>query len=77
MHREVWLPGQSDANTGYEPKEFDKITSVNDDTMLINDPNHNFSDFSKTTNENRTDVKGKSTEQYQELFSSDSHEILL
>ena len=36
-------------STGYEPKEFDKITSVDDDTMLINGPNHNFSDFSKTT----------------------------
>ena len=38
--------------TGTEPKEFDKITSVDNDTMLINDPNHNFSDFSKTANEN-------------------------
>ena len=28
--------------------EFDKITSVNNDTMLINDLNHNFSDFSNT-----------------------------
>ena len=116
--------------TGYEPKEFDKITSVDDDTMNINDPNHNFSDFSNTTNENtrqfgvptvfefsvshvshndlalqmeskesmqsgnrlldrkrgkrrfsdqccRVDVKERSTEQYLELFSSDSHEILL
>ena len=43
---------KSDANTGYDPNEFDKITSVDDDTILINDPNHNFSDFSKTTNEN-------------------------
>ena len=43
---------KSDANTGYEPKKFDKITSVDDDTMLINDPNDNFSDFTKTTNEN-------------------------
>ena len=43
---------QSDANTGCDPNEFDKITSVDDDTMLINDPNHNFSDFSKTTNKN-------------------------
>ena len=41
-----------DANTGYDPNEFDKIASVDNDTMLINDPNHNFSDFSKTTNEN-------------------------
>ena len=39
-------------NTGCEPKEFNKITSVDDDTMLINGPNHNFSDFSKTMNEN-------------------------
>ena len=40
------------ANTGYEPKEFDKITSVDSDTMLINDPDHNTSDTSKTMNEN-------------------------
>ena len=45
-------PARSDANTGYEPNEFDKITSVDDDKMLINDPNHNFSNFSKTTKEN-------------------------
>ena len=38
--------------TGYEPKKFDKNTSVDDDTTLINDPDHNISDFSKTTNEN-------------------------
>ena len=44
----------SDVNTGYEPKEFDNIGSVDDHTMLINDPNHNFSDFSQTTNENTT-----------------------
>ena len=43
---------KSDANTGYEPNKFDKNTSVDDDTMLINDPNHNTSDFSKTTNRN-------------------------
>ena len=29
---------KSDANTGYEPKEFDKITSVDNDTMLIDGP---------------------------------------
>ena len=33
---------RSDANTGYEPNEFDKNTFVDDDTTLINDPNHNF-----------------------------------
>ena len=43
---------KSDANTGNEPNEFDKNNSVDDDTVLINDPNHNFSDFSKTTSEN-------------------------
>ena len=32
----------TDANTSYEPKEIDKITSVDNNTMLINDPNHNF-----------------------------------
>ena len=109
----------------------DKITSVDDDKLVINDPIHNFSDFSKNAYENtgqfgvptvfessvsqrshddfalhtegkesmqsgnrcsterngrkrmfcaqccRIDVKEKSTEQYQEFFSSDSHEILL
>ena len=44
---------KSDANTGYEPKEFDKITSVDDDATLINDPDLNeISDFSKNTHEN-------------------------
>ena len=43
---------RSDANTGYEPKKFDKITSVDDDKMLLNDPSHSFSDFSKNTHEN-------------------------
>ena len=33
-------------NTGYEPKEFDKNTSVDSDTMRINDQDHNISDFS-------------------------------
>ena len=37
---------------GMSPNEFDKIISVDDDTMLINDPNHNFFDFLKTRNEN-------------------------
>ena len=43
---------KSDANTGYEPKKFGKNTSVDDDTTLINDPDQNTSDFSKTLNEN-------------------------
>ena len=55
---------KSDANTGYEPKKFDKNTSVDHDMMLIVDPNHNFSDFlkkisptfSKTTNENTSQL---------------------
>ena len=50
-----WL-ARSDANTGYEPKEFDKITSVDTDTILINEPNHTFSGFSRTTNENTRHV---------------------
>ena len=107
--------------TGYEPNEFEKITSVDVDTPPINDPDHNISDFSKTTSENtghsvlnplfctfligdfalqreskestpretvarqrkrgkrrfcdqrcRVGVKEKSTEQYQESFSSNS-----
>ena len=44
---------KSYANTGYEPTEFDKITSVQNDTMFINDPDHNISDFSKNTHENK------------------------
>ena len=44
---------KSDANTGYEPKKFDNITSVDNDTMLIDDPDLDaISDFSKTTHEN-------------------------
>ena len=40
-------------STGYEPKEFDKITSADGDTTPINDPNYdNISDFSKITREN-------------------------
>ena len=38
--------------TGHEPKKFDKITSVDSDTMFINDPDHDISDFSKITGEN-------------------------
>ena len=41
---------KSALNTGYEPKKFDKITSVDSDTMLIDDPDLNeVSDFTKTT----------------------------
>ena len=44
---------KSALNTGYEPKKFDKITSVDSDTMLIDDPDFNeISDFSKNTHEN-------------------------
>ena len=40
-------------STCYEPKEFDKTTSVDGDTTPINDPNHDsVSDLSKTTREN-------------------------
>ena len=39
--------------TGYEPKEFDKISSADGDTTPINDQNYdNTSDFSKITREN-------------------------
>ena len=39
-------------STGYEPKEFDKITPADGDTTPINDPNYdNISDFSKITRE--------------------------
>ena len=34
-------PAKSDANTGCEPKKFDKITSVDSDTMLIDGPDFN------------------------------------
>ena len=44
---------KSALSTGYEPKNFDKITSVDNDTMLIDDPDHDgISDFSKTKREN-------------------------
>ena len=44
---------KSALNTGYEPKKFDKITSVDSDTMLIDDPDFNeISDFSKNTHQN-------------------------
>ena len=36
---------------GYEPKKFDKITSVDNDTTHIDDPDHDIHDFSK--------IKGK------------------
>ena len=37
-------------DTGYEPKEFDKTTSVNGDTTLIDDPDlDNISEFSRVT----------------------------
>ena len=45
---------KSDANTGCEPNEFDKITSVDSDTMLIDDLDlHEISDFSNNTHENK------------------------
>ena len=48
-------------STGYEPKEFDKITSAVGDTTPINDPNYDdISDFSKITREN-TGLFGVST----------------
>ena len=34
---------------GYEPKKFDKITSVDNDTTLTDDPDHDIYDFSKIT----------------------------
>ena len=44
---------KSALNTGYEPKKFDKITSVDNDTMLIDDPHlSEISDFSKNTHDN-------------------------
>ena len=40
-------------STGYEPKEFDQITSADGDTTPVNDPNYdNVSGFSKITREN-------------------------
>ena len=44
---------ESDANTGYEPKEFDKISAVDDgeDAHQLSEPQ--FSDFSKNTHENK------------------------
>ena len=41
-------------NTVYEPNEFDKNTSVDSDTVLIDDPDLNeISFFSKNTHENK------------------------
>ena len=46
-------PTKSDTNTVYESKKLDKITSVDSDTMLIDDPDlDELSDFSKTSREN-------------------------
>ena len=42
---------KSVSNTGDESREFDKNTSVDDTTPII-DPDHNISDFSKTASEN-------------------------
>ena len=43
----------SDTNTGCEPNEFDKITVVDNDTMLMDDPDlDEISDFSQNTREN-------------------------
>ena len=40
-------------STSFEPREFDRTTSVDGDTTTINDPNQDsISDFSKTTREN-------------------------
>ena len=47
------LPADPTHSTSYEPKEFDKITSADGDTTLINDSDYeNISDFSKITCEN-------------------------
>ena len=44
---------KSALDTGYEPKKFVKITSVDSDTVLIDDPDVNqISDFSNNTREN-------------------------
>ena len=48
-------------STGFQPKEFDKVTSVDGDATPINDPNYDtISEFSKTTREN-TGLFGVST----------------
>ena len=49
---EFGYPADSTHSTGCEPKEFDKVNSVDGDTTPINDPNRdNISEFSKTTRE--------------------------
>ena len=40
---------KSALNRGYEPKKFDKITSVDNDTTIIDDPDLDIYDFSKIT----------------------------
>ena len=48
-------------STGYEPKEFDKITSEDGDTTRVNDPNYdNISDFSKKITRENTGLFGVS-----------------
>ena len=60
-------------STGYEPKKFDKITSVDNDTMLIDDPDlDEISDFSKNTHEN-TGQFGVLT-MFESSFSHVSHD---
>ena len=45
---------KSALDTGYEPNKFDRITSVGNDTMLIDDPDlSEISDFSKNTHQNK------------------------
>ena len=75
-HREVGYLAKSDANTGCEPQKFDKNTSVDDDTTLINDPDHNISDFSKTTR-TRTLANSKVTQCLKPVFLTFLMMILL
>ena len=64
---------KSALNTGYDPKEFDKITSADGDTTPINDPNYdNISNISKITRET-TGLLGVST-MFESSVSHVSHD---
>ena len=60
--------------TGYEPKEFDKITSVGNDTTLINDPDHSTSVSvaeSMLMKSRRNSIRSHSIQTHKEFYSDE------
>ena len=60
--------------TGYEPKEFDKITSVGNDTRLINDPDHCTSVSvaeSMLMKSRRNSIRSHSIQTHKEFYSDE------